>query len=232
MERIAIFFILLSHHTNVTQYMGKIIVKLIKNPFVITLVVATLLTGGIIWGVLNWLDVYTRHNEAIVVPDIKGLKLDEAIPFLENNHLRYNVVDSVFSKEVAPGAIVEVIPNVGAKVKEGRILFITINALTSQMAAIPEITDLSFRQAYALLKSRGFNQIEVEYVLGEYKDLAIGVECKGRMLNTGELMPLTSSLILKISGGPDMDTLELEGEADSLDLKPGESINNDEENWF
>ena len=104
--------------------MGKIIVKLIKNPFVITLVVATLLTGGIIWGVLNWLDVYTRHNEAIVVPDIKGLKLDEAIPFLENNHLRYNVVDSVFSKEVAPGAIVEVIPNVGAKVKEGRILFI------------------------------------------------------------------------------------------------------------
>ena len=218
MERIAIFFILLSHHTNVTQYMGKIIVKLIKNPFVITLVVATLLTGGIIWGVLNWLDVYTRHNEAI--------------PFLENNHLRYNVVDSVFSKEVAPGAIVEVIPNVGAKVKEGRILFITINALTSQMAAIPEITDLSFRQAYALLKSRGFNQIEVEYVLGEYKDLAIGVECKGRMLNTGELMPLTSSLILKISGGPDMDTLELEGEADSLDLKPVESINNDEENWF
>ena len=118
-------------------------------------------------------------------------------------------MDSVFSKEVAPGAIVEVIPNVGAKVKEGRILFITINALTSQMAAIPEITDLSFRQAYALLKSRGFNQIEVEYVLVEYKDLAFGVECKGRMLNTGELMPLTSSLILKISGGPDMDTLEL-----------------------
>ena len=29
-----------------------------------------------------------------------------------------------------------------------------------------------------------------------------------------------------------MDTLELEGEADSLDLKPVESINNDEENWF
>ncbi|MGM9759914.1 MAG: PASTA domain-containing protein [Parabacteroides sp.] len=211
--------------------MGNIFVKLIKNPFVITLVLAAALTGGLIWGVLHWLDVYTRHNEAIVVPDIKGLRLEDAVSFLENNHLRYNVVDSVFSKEVAPGAIVEVIPNVGSKVKEGRILFITINALTSQMAAIPEITDLSFRQAYAILKSRGFNEIEVEYVAGEYKDLAIGVEYKERMLPAGELIPLNAKLVLKISGGPDMDSLAID-EMDSLNLKPVEKITNDEENWF
>ena len=62
------------------------------------------------------------------------------------------------------------------KVKEGRIVFVTINALTSQMAVIPEVEDLSFRQAYALLRARGFSSVEIEYVPGDYKDLAMGVE--------------------------------------------------------
>lgn len=211
--------------------MNNFFIKLIKNPFVITFLMAIAVTLGIIWGVLRWLDTYTRHNEAVVVPDIKGMKLEEADAFLSNSRLRYNVIDSVFSKEVAPGAIVEVVPNVGSKVKEGRILFITINALTSQMATIPEIEDLSFRQAYALLKSRGFNKIEIEYVPGDYKDLAISVELNGRALNKGEHVPLTASLTLIVSSGDAMpDSLSMQ--MDSLNMQPVESLNSEEENWF
>ncbi|MDL2222383.1 PASTA domain-containing protein, partial [Parabacteroides sp. OttesenSCG-928-N08] len=61
------------------------------------------------------------------------------------------MIDSVFSKDVAPGSVVELVPKAGSKVKEGRIVFVTINALTAQMGRIPEVEDLSFRQAYALL---------------------------------------------------------------------------------
>ena len=99
----------------------------------------------------------------MVVPDVKGMKLEDAAEFFGNNKLRYNVIDSVFSKDVAPGSIVELVPGVGSKVKEGRIVFVTINALTSQMAVIPEVEDLSFRQAYALLRARGFSSVEIEY---------------------------------------------------------------------
>lgn len=211
--------------------MSNFFVKLIKNPFVITMVMAIVVTFGVIWGVLHWLDIYTRHNEAIIVPDIKGLKLEEASAILDNNHLRYNVIDSVFSKEVNPGAIVEVVPNVGSKVKEGRILFITINALTSQMAVIPEVEDLSFRQAYALLKSRGFNTIEVEYVPGDYNDLAIDVELDGRKLNKGEYVPLTAPLKLNVSS-TNVTTDSLMIELDSLHMQPIESLNSEEEQWF
>ena len=80
----------------------------------------------------------------------------------------------------------ELVPGVGSKVKEGRIVFVTINALTSQMAVIPEVEDLSFRQAYALLRARGFSSVEIEYVPGDYKDLAMGVELNGRTLLKGE----------------------------------------------
>ena len=121
--------------------MNNFFVKLIKNPYVLNLLLAVVVTCGLIYGALKWLDHYTRHNEAVVVPDVKGLKIEEAAEFFKNNNLRYNVIDSVFSKDVEPGAIVELSPLAGSKVKEGRIVFITVNALTSQMATIPEVED-------------------------------------------------------------------------------------------
>ena len=148
--------------------MSNFFVKLIKNPFVINLLLVIVVSCGVVYGVLAWLDSYTRHNQAVVVPDVKGMKLEDAAEFFGNNKLRYNVIDSVFSKDVAPGSIVELVPGVGSKVKEGRIVFVTINALTSQMAVIPEVEDLSFRQAYALLRARGFSPLR-------NRDRAIGI---------------------------------------------------------
>ena len=205
--------------------MNNFFVKLIKNPYVLNLLLAVVVACGLIYGTLKWLDKYTRHNEAVVVPDVKGLKVEEAAEFFKNNNLRYNVIDSVFSKEVSPGAIVE--PSAGSKVKEGRIVFITVNALTSQMATIPEVEDLSFRQAYALLRARGFENVEIEYVPGDFKDLAVSVDLRGRTLEKGEHVPLTAPLILKVSSG-EAEVLP----EDSLSTMPVESLDSEEENWF
>lgn len=209
--------------------MSDFFVKLIRHPFVINLLLMIVVTCGVVYGVLSWLDTYTRHNQAVVVPDVKGMSLEEADAPLRKSGLRYSVIDSVFSKEVAPGAIVEVVPGVGSKVKEGRILFITINALTSQMAAIPEVADLSFRQAYALLRSRGFSSIEIEYVAGDYKDLAMGVEMDGRPLIKGERLPLSSHLVLKVSSG---DPNYMPEDSLALDSIPVEPLDSDLEKWF
>lgn len=207
--------------------MNNFFVKLIKNPYVLNLLLAVVIACGLIYGTLKWLDAYTRHNEAVVVPDVKGLKIEEAAEFFKNNNLRYSVIDSVFSKEVDPGAIVELVPSAGSKVKEGRIVFITVNALTSQMAKIPEVEDLSFRQAYALLRARGFENVEIEYVPGDFKDLAVSVDLRGRTLETGEHVPLTAPLTLKVSSG------EAEMLPDSLSATmPVEPLDSEEENWF
>ncbi|MDR0430798.1 MAG: PASTA domain-containing protein [Tannerellaceae bacterium] len=175
--------------------------KMIKNPFVVTLLLAILVSCGILYGTLKWLDKYTRHNEAVIVPDVRGMRMKEAEAFFKSNGLRYSVIDSVFSKSVKPGAIVEIMPAVGSKVKEGRIVFITVNAVTSQMSKIPEVEDMSYRQAYALLRAQGFENIKTEYVPGVYKDLAIGIELNGRLLNRGEMVQLSAPLVLKISNG-------------------------------
>ncbi|MDH6305718.1 hypothetical protein M2459_002526 [Parabacteroides sp. PF5-5] len=181
--------------------MKDFLIKMIKNPFVMMILLAIVVSCAILYGTLKWLDSYTRHNEAVIVPDVKGLNVEEADRFFQSKGLRYTVIDSVFSKSVKPGAIVEITPSSGSKVKEGRIVFITVNAMTSQMAEIPEVEDMSFRQAYALLRSRGFENIETVYVSGVYKDLAIGIELRGRLLNRGEMVQLSAPLVLKISNG-------------------------------
>lgn len=181
--------------------MNKSLIKKGRNLFVVTLLPAAFVSCIIIYITLRWLDAYTLHNKAVIVPDVKGLQLSEASQLFLHQGLRYNVIDSVFSKNVNPGAIVEVVPSAGSKVKEGRIIFITLNAISSQMATVPVVADMSFRQAYALLKASGFESVEIAYVSGAYRDLAIGIELYGRLLEGNEMVQLTAPLILKVSNG-------------------------------
>ena len=203
--------------------------KIWKNPFVVSILLVVLITWGLIYGTLLWLDKYTRHNQAVVIPDVKGLTVESAEPLLAERGIRYNIIDSVFSKDVPPGAIVELVPEPGSKVKEGRIVFVTINAKTSQMAAMPEVQDLSFRQAYALLRSLGFTSVEVKYIPAESTNLAIGVEMNERPVEKGQHVPLNAPLVL-IVGSQEMeqDSLAL----DSLNNLPIEKLDSEVENWF
>jgi beta-lactam-binding protein with PASTA domain len=151
--------------------------------------------------VLQLLNVYTKHNQAVIVPDVKGMQIEEAAVFFMNSDLRYQITDSVYSREVSPGAIVETMPTVGSKVKNRRIISVTINAKGVKRAEIPDVADLSYRQAYALIQAQGFTSIETKYVPGRYKDLALKVESNGRTLKPGELMPISATLVLNISDG-------------------------------
>lgn len=200
------------------------LIKLIKNPYILNILLVIGVSVGLILGVLSWLGKYTRHNEAVVVPDVKGLSVEKAAEFFTNSGLKYSIVDSVFSKAVSPGAIVELMPSAGSKVKEGRIVFLTVNAFSAQTSMLPDVVDLSFRQAYALLRASGFTNIEVVYRKGEYDDLSLGVENNGRLLSAGNNVPLTAPLDLIVSK---KDLIE---ESDSTQLEP--VAGSEEENWF
>ena len=72
------------------------------------------------WGTLQWLDSYTRHGEAVVVPDVKGMNLRIAENELDKQSLKSIVIDSSYVKGIAPGAILEQNPAGGSKVKVGQ----------------------------------------------------------------------------------------------------------------
>ena len=53
--------------------MNNFFVKLIKNPYVLNLLLAVVVACALVYGTLKRLDKYTRHNEGVVVRGVRGL---------------------------------------------------------------------------------------------------------------------------------------------------------------
>ena len=184
----------------------------------------------LLFGVLKWLDVYTRHGEAVVVPDVKGMTVGEAEMLLRNHGLVCVVSDSNYVKNKPAGSILELNPSAGQKVKEGRTIYLTINTLDVPLRLVPDVADnSSVRQAQAKILAAGFKLSENELISGE-KDWVYGVKYKGRQLNMGDKVPVGATLTLLVGDGEtqvqDSDSLEIvEDAAGTTDVSIDDS-------WF
>ena len=184
----------------------------------------------LLFGVLKWLDVYTRHGEAVVVPDVKGMTVGEAEMLLRNHGLVCVVSDSNYVKNKPAGSILELNPSAGQKVKEGRTIYLTINTLDVPLRLVPDVADnSSVRQEQAKILAAGFKLSENELISGE-KDWVYGVKYKGRQLNMGDKVPVGATLTLLVGDGEtqvqDSDSLEIvEDAAGTTDVSTDDS-------WF
>ena len=201
---------------NIKNFFSNIYVR----NFLAALVVFLIL----IFGTLGWLNKYTRHGESVEIPNVKGLTIEKAQPFFQANHLNIQIVDSVFNRNAAPGTIVETIPPIGTKVKEGRIIYVTLNSFSSHFLLIPEVKNSSQRSAIALLKSIGFENVQIKIVPGAYRDLVLGLESKGISVEAGKRVPVTTPLTLLISSGVEEEIL-FSNDSIAIDATP-------EESWF
>ena len=200
--------------------------KIFKIPVYLHLLVLAVLFLIVIFGTLKYIDRYTNHNQAVQVPDIRGLQIEQAAPFLEQNTLRYTIIDSIYSKAFNPGAITELTPEANSRVKKNRIIYITINAKTEKTIPIPELSEISGRQSYSELKALGFNNLEVKYVPGEYKDLTVGVEYNNRLVISGTRVPLSGKLTLVLQDGNAFSS-----ESEQVVDEKKEPVKNDD-SWF
>ncbi|MBR1449254.1 MAG: PASTA domain-containing protein [Prevotella sp.] len=180
----------------------KDIMDKLKAPFLwINLLamaaVIVLLCFGVIWG----LDLYTNHGEGVEVPDFVGKNYTRAIEVAEEKGLMLVANDSTYIKEMPAGCVVLQQPGVGSQVKEGRIIYVTINSLTLPRVAIPDLIDnSSYREAQAKLLALDFVVLPPKLVEGE-KDWVYGIQCDGRSLASGDLVAKESHLTLLIGNG-------------------------------
>ncbi|MGY8989611.1 MAG: PASTA domain-containing protein, partial [Flavobacteriales bacterium] len=80
------------------------------------------------------------------------LTIEEASIELEQLGLEYQVSDSVFTDSVPKGAIFTQNPIPGTFVKEGRLIYFTVNHNSSQKFEIPDVYNKSEREAINQLK--------------------------------------------------------------------------------
>lgn len=172
-----------------------------NKPFWLNVMALTVVAVCLIWGTLKAIDMYTRHGESVEVPDVTGMSVTDATKLFEHRGLTCVVADSTYVKGKAAGAIVDFTPAAGHKVKEGRTVYLTINALEVPMRAVPDIADnSSVRQAEATLQAVGFKLTAHEFIPGEL-DWVYGVKYRGHQLQRGEKVPSGATLTLIVGDG-------------------------------
>ncbi|MEA4851005.1 MAG: PASTA domain-containing protein [Paludibacter sp.] len=190
------------------------------------LLLAIVIFVALVWVTIALIDVYTHHGESETVPDLRGLYVEEADLLLNNHGLYSVVIDSVFVRDKKLGTIIEQIPAVNSTVKRNRPIYLIINSRQVRMIPVPDVNDVSFRQADAMLKSIGLNVSSVEYSPSEYKDLVIAIKYRGRNISSGMRVPEGSSLVLVVGSGLGGEELPVPGiKGMSLEAGTEEALN-------
>ena len=147
------------------------------------------------------LGFYTRHGKEIIVPALNGMTFDQAYTRLEERGLLLMVSDSGYNKQLPANTILAQNPSAGLHVKEGRIVYVTVNSPSSPTFALPDVVDnSSLREAEAKLTAMGFRLTAPQQIEGE-KDWVYGILCRGRRVAGGDRISIEYPLTLLVGKG-------------------------------
>ena len=183
-----------------TQKKGFFSNWIVRNFLIAFIIAAVLIVGAMVF-----LNIVTKHNQELIVPDFSNMTVAEAQAAASQAGLRVEVTDSVFVKRMKKGAVRDQNPAPGAKVKEGRRISLTINAMNAKKVTMPNLVGLSMRQALAELQTRGL-------VLGKFiyvQDMATNNvlrQLKGnREIPAGQTVEADTAIDLVLGLNPDTD---------------------------
>ncbi|MBL7764493.1 MAG: PASTA domain-containing protein [Chitinophagaceae bacterium] len=176
--------------------------SLLFNLFLAILIVSALLF--IFFGSLNWI---TNHGKQTTVPKLTGKTLKSATRELEKMGFKIQI-DSTYQSYKKPLEVLFQEPEAGATVKVGRTIFITVNRKSVPSVPMPNLVNLSFRNAMLTLQS-------FRLVMGDttYKpDVAAGAVLE-QWVNGKKIAPGT-----QVPYGTKIDLVVGEGLSDMMDV--------------
>ncbi len=148
-----------------------------------------------------WLKRYTRHGELMRVPDLQGLTVDEAVGMLSDRRLFAVVIDSIHTDDLPKGSIVDQDPDAGSEVKPDRKIYLVLNAVQPKMIDMPDLVDLSKRQAMSVLEIIGLKVKELEYKPDPCTDCVIEVRYKGEPILADDRIRSGEAITLVLGSG-------------------------------
>jgi beta-lactam-binding protein with PASTA domain len=172
-----------------------------SKVFLINIVLALVFVAAVFGITYKYLSSYTHHGESISVPDLRGLKKDRLESFVKDKQLRYAIVDSLFELDKVPGTVIEQDPAPDSKVKEGRTIYLTVNASLPPKVKMPDLVDVSFRQAEAILQTFGLKVGSLIYKPDLARNAVLGQRYKGSEITAGKEIPKGSVIDLVLGDG-------------------------------
>ena len=175
---------------------------LTSRVFLIQLGLAALVTVLLAFLVLQWLKSSTHHGEFVEVPDLSKRSVMEMHEVLSVSGLRYEVVDSAnFDPEYPRFSVIEQNPPAGSKVKENRKIYVTVNPSGYKKVSVPDIIQVTRRNATSMLRAVGLEVSEVTYIDELGKDMVYRIRHQGKYIKPGDKLPRTSEIELVCGNG-------------------------------
>ena len=176
------------------------------NHKVLATLIIMLFASMIILLFVNWMTGYiTLHGEEYDLPDFTGLSTEELEKFDEEENIydyAFVINDSVFVPEKKGGTILSQDPAPGSKVKKGRKVYLSIVALSMPSIEMPNLVDLSLRQAENMLSSNDLQLGQVIYKASKYPNAVLEQRYQGRIVEAGASVPYKSKITLIVGKAP------------------------------
>jgi eukaryotic-like serine/threonine-protein kinase len=179
------------------DFLRFIFSKIFLRHFLIAIGIAV----ALIWITLQSLSWYTKHNDYIIVPDYRNLYLADVQSNPENKDYQFKVIDSIFDADKPGGSILSQDPFPGAKVKKNRMVYLTVTSMVPEKTAMPDLRDLTLRQAQSMLESAGLKLGRLLYIKSFDEDAVQNQLLNGRPVIAGTQIDKGSVITLTVGMG-------------------------------
>lgn len=168
----------------------------------IQLGLAALAVVILVFLLLRWLNSTTNHGEFVEVPDFSKMSVMDMRTAVEEANLRYEVQDSAnFNPDYPRFSIITQDPSAGNKVKENRKIYFTVNPSGYKKVTIPNVIQVTQRNASSMLRAVGLDIQRVTYIDQIGKDMVYYIKYKGKQVKPGDKLPKTSKVELVCGNG-------------------------------
>ncbi len=171
--------------------------------FLYNLLGAIIVVIVMLWFLISQLNNYTAHGEIVDVPNLNGLTIEQASKIIAEKELRYTILDSMYSQAGKKGSIYEQEPRPNSKVKRNRMIYLYVIAHSNEKVAMPTITDVSVRQAKAMLETAKLRIGNIQYIPNPAKGLVIRQKIRGKDIKSGVFITVGTSIDLEVGQGGD-----------------------------
>ena len=179
-----------------------------EKKFYINLLIILLTCGALLWLTFRLLDKYTRHDEVYTMPDFVGQDFQE-VKHEYSKDFNFILIDSVYPKGQQPGSIFQQDPLPGSKIKKGRNVYAIIVAVTPEKTLMPNLKNISLREAIGRLDSNGLEVDHLDYVPYSYKNNVIEQFYQNQPIEEGTELVKGSKIVLQVGTGDNKDKVKV-----------------------
>ena len=152
------------------------------------------------FALMQWLDFTTNHGDELTVPVSEKL---------EGVELEYVLIDSIdYRSDFPPLSVVNQDPEPGEKVKKNRKIYIKINSSSYGNITLPNLIQISYRQAAPTIKALGLQEGSVSYVHNIGKDMVLEINQNGRILKEGDKVKKASKINIVLGDGISAESID------------------------